>query len=176
MITKEEYEEIQARLEAATPGEWKLDSGLLGGINSVVCDKGSICEVVRRREDARFIAHAPEDMRKLLNSLGEMETWDDGDCNTCPLRGWEKCDEICASKSTMADHISKLGDDIDIKLAALMKAEAERDYYKRRAETLERAVKQFPDSCWFCINVSGCHDDCAFEFDEARFSTGGDGE
>lgn len=60
----------------------------------------------------------------------ENEQWNDADCNTCPLSGWEACDEKCISKAMMIEFAKSLAQDIDVKLAALLEAEAENERLK----------------------------------------------
>ena len=75
-----EIQEIEARLAAATPGQWDVDT---------IPETGESCVVVRsntgdpmldvsvathgvRAEDAEFIAHAPEDIRALIEEVGRL--------------------------------------------------------------------------------------------------------
>jgi len=58
--------EIEARLQAATPGPWEKSmnkySVWSNGINDLVCSQVSI-------RDANFIAHAPDDLRWALDEI-----------------------------------------------------------------------------------------------------------
>lgn len=68
-------EEIRARLENATPGVWNR---LYGGMNvlRVFGERGGFkCIVadVRVPADADFIAHAPEDIKFLLDRIATLE-------------------------------------------------------------------------------------------------------
>lgn len=66
--------EIRERLEATTPGPWKLDAGYLGGINYVSAEGyGNISDYFKRREDARFVANAPADIAYLLDLVAELD-------------------------------------------------------------------------------------------------------
>ena len=66
--------EIEARLEAATPGEWKVCPDELGGM-PLVClgppdeHGGPICRDPLTTEDAVLIAHAPTDLAFLTTAL-----------------------------------------------------------------------------------------------------------
>jgi hypothetical protein len=64
--------------------------------------------------DIKFIAHAREDIPALLEYIGQLraenaeiktenEQWNDADCNTCPLRKMECCEQICSSKSSVLE-------------------------------------------------------------------------
>lgn len=61
-------EEIRGRLEAATPGPWEQGHGVSPHVAKrdwvEVTNQATICPT-----DAEFIAHAPEDMRRLLNAV-----------------------------------------------------------------------------------------------------------
>jgi hypothetical protein len=66
--------EIEARLQAATPGEWVAVRSHTGATMEVHVDFMSpltggwrISEGIRLKPDAQFIAHAPTDMRHLLS-------------------------------------------------------------------------------------------------------------
>lgn len=64
--------EIRARLETTTPGQWVAvqwfsDDPTIFGI---VCNKSDVTE---RKEDAEFIAAAPEDIRFLLAEVDRLE-------------------------------------------------------------------------------------------------------
>lgn len=81
--------QIKARLEAATPGPWQvdgMDSGhslyemdwwvTAGEYNDTVCDMGGLVRAGNEGaakddggKDAIFIAHAPEDMAKLIAAV-----------------------------------------------------------------------------------------------------------
>jgi len=62
--------EIEARLQAATPGPWEKSmnkySVWSNGINDLVCSQVSI-------RDANFIAHAPEDLRWALDEIKRLK-------------------------------------------------------------------------------------------------------
>ena len=67
----ERLAEIQARLDAATPGEWvRINTGV-----GVVLP-GSTCQFVTREttvRDATFIANAPTDIAYLLERVRKLE-------------------------------------------------------------------------------------------------------
>lgn len=60
--------EIKARLEKATPGPWvEYDA-------KVYVERGSVkIALPMGRKDAEFIAHAPEDIRFLLNVIEKLQ-------------------------------------------------------------------------------------------------------
>ncbi|MBX6723652.1 MAG: hypothetical protein IRY92_10550 [Dactylosporangium sp.] len=83
-MTPEELAAIRARAEAATPGPWTVDEGLVwdDGTGECECqwyreirgwtDHGVPCDagyLVLSREDATFIAHAREDIPRLLDEV-----------------------------------------------------------------------------------------------------------
>ncbi|WP_205590205.1 hypothetical protein [Brevibacillus laterosporus] len=74
MMTREEIEAIRKRAEKATPGPWRkeLSYGLnIASDESIVLDD----EVgVIRYPDAEFIAHAREDIPKLLAEIERLQT------------------------------------------------------------------------------------------------------
>lgn len=65
--------EIRTRLEAASPGPWRTATDNMLGSTSPVIEgpKGDICRPYRH-EDARFIAHARDDVGDLLDALDEV--------------------------------------------------------------------------------------------------------
>ena len=72
-----EIQEIDARLAAATPGQWDVDTIPETGESHVVVRSNtgdpmldvSVATHGVRAEDAEFIAHAPEDIRALLGAV-----------------------------------------------------------------------------------------------------------
>ena len=72
-----DLQEIEARLEAATPGPWDFETIPETGESRVVVRSNtgdpmldvSVAPHGVRAEDAEFIAHAPEDMRALIAAL-----------------------------------------------------------------------------------------------------------
>jgi len=79
---------------------------------------------------------------------GQLESWLDLDCNTCPLERLEACDEICRSASSMLDYAGEIAADRD-------RLTAERD---AAVADLQEAVNVGPCYCDFCRHFmnSGC--------------------
>ena len=78
-MTEQEMSEAQARLDAATPGPWKVNDDPLGPGGLTVgplSDLGDyVCELVTGDDaNAEFIAHAPDDIRKALAALQRVRT------------------------------------------------------------------------------------------------------
>ncbi|XOS93169.1 hypothetical protein ACLMAB_05900 [Brevibacillus laterosporus] len=84
MLGREELQEIRKRIKRATKGTWKWkechDCSLLNSegneIVTVVGDDMSYIKVLRN-EDAEFIAHAREDILKLLETIDKLEVYRD---------------------------------------------------------------------------------------------------
>ncbi|QDX94342.1 hypothetical protein EEL30_19880 [Brevibacillus laterosporus] len=84
MMTEEEMQEIRERAKKATKGSWKwqeyYDCSLSNSegnvIVTVVGDDMSYVKVLRN-EDAEFIAHAREDIPKLLETIEKLEAYRD---------------------------------------------------------------------------------------------------
>ena len=78
-----EIQEIEARLEAATPGQWDVETIPETGESRVFVRSNtgdpmldvSVAPHGVRAEDAEFIAHAPEDIRALIEEVGRLEAW-----------------------------------------------------------------------------------------------------
>lgn len=78
-----DLDEIQARADAATEGPWRaLTTGRTGGDHWYICDEGEAIASVasqdgfnedQREPDAEFIAHAREDVPKLVAALRHVE-------------------------------------------------------------------------------------------------------
>lgn len=76
---KHRISEIKDRLEKATPGPWEADICETG--SGVVSDEGWICQLWYKTEEpmenhicnADFIAHAPEDIRFLLDEIDRLQ-------------------------------------------------------------------------------------------------------
>ena len=72
-----EIQAIEARLEAATPGPWDVETIPETGESRVIVRSNtgdpmldvSVAPHGVRAEDAEFIAHAPEDIRALLDEV-----------------------------------------------------------------------------------------------------------
>ena len=72
--------------------------------------------------------------------------WNDSNCSSCPLNSWEACDEICLSRSTMAEYIANLADEIK-----QLRAKMDLEIMAKCAEILERAIKSDEDNlCHRC--------------------------
>jgi hypothetical protein len=65
-LTDQELKEIQERLEAATPGPWHIEEKYTDLVN---VDGKIIIKEIGRNKSAQFIAHAPTDMRRLLDEV-----------------------------------------------------------------------------------------------------------
>ena len=78
-----EIQEIEARLAAATPGPWDVETIPETGESRVVVRSNtgdpmldvSVAPHGVRAEDAEFIAHAPEDIRALIAEVKRLEAW-----------------------------------------------------------------------------------------------------
>ena len=74
---------IEARLAAATPGQWDVDTIPETGESRVVVFSNtgdpmldvSVAPYGVRAEDAEFIAYAPEDIRALIAEVKRLEAW-----------------------------------------------------------------------------------------------------
>ena len=76
-------DEIAARADAATEGPWRaLGTGAAGGDHWYICDDGEAIASIsaqdcinedQREPDAEFIAHAREDVPKLVEALRAVE-------------------------------------------------------------------------------------------------------
>lgn len=64
-ITKKEIEEIKSRLEKALPGPWRVAS-TTDGEYILDCDDWVVAAIFERKEDAYFVAHAREDIPRLV--------------------------------------------------------------------------------------------------------------
>lgn len=73
----ERLAEIKARLQAATPGEWR--EGAEGNLRVYGPDNqyehSGLVAVFTRRSDVQLIAHAPADLTYLLSKLEEAQSW-----------------------------------------------------------------------------------------------------
>ncbi|WP_104087977.1 hypothetical protein [Arthrobacter sp. GMC3] len=85
-----QLDEIAARTDAATEGPWRaLGTGSAGGDHWYICDDGEAIASIscqdgineeQRQPDAEFIAHAREDVPRLVSALRAVEAvlvdWD----------------------------------------------------------------------------------------------------
>ncbi|WP_162142497.1 ead/Ea22-like family protein [Aneurinibacillus terranovensis] len=69
-MTEQELKEIRDRLAAATPGPWRIPSKC-DEYSYYLCDEewDDFGHIIVDRNDAEFIAHAPEDIRRLLDEV-----------------------------------------------------------------------------------------------------------
>lgn len=65
-LTDEELAEIKERAEKATEGPWGVGKPSPNGLNNVGTMSGLLTAQTLEEEDASFIAHAREDIPKLL--------------------------------------------------------------------------------------------------------------
>ena len=81
-MTKEERDEIRARLEAATPGPWKVEKNCVNNLWHICCpegegNRGYVAYTVqtdkRAWDDFLFIAHTRQDIPALLDALDKAE-------------------------------------------------------------------------------------------------------
>lgn len=72
-MTEKELQEIKERCEKATPGPWGLDTWK----NNLMVIATANCKIVvasrMQIRDAEFIAHAREDIPKLLREIEELK-------------------------------------------------------------------------------------------------------
>lgn len=70
ILTKKEIDEIKSRLEKASPGPWRVTSTSkrhqTGGDYIPDCDDWVVVSIFERKEDAYFVAHAREDIPRLV--------------------------------------------------------------------------------------------------------------
>jgi len=159
MLSKEQREEIRARCEVATPGEWQTDKIARYSdhdeCNVVMGDETIECFSY---ENAEFIAHARQDIPVLLEALEERE-------------------EALKGAAAVTNNAMQIIRDIT----------ADRDRLAARCAALERAIFENGFKCRLCIQsekhlcqlrVKGwkCKDGDHWEFDEARFSERGSPE
>lgn len=70
MLTKEQLDAIKARVEIATPGEWGL------GVYRVYNDKFKAVAETLHFEDAKFIAHARQDVPALIAEVERLQRFE----------------------------------------------------------------------------------------------------
>jgi hypothetical protein len=158
----------------------------------VRCEGNILANYYTRAGNENIWVHVQSDCLQLLNAL-EAETaradeaekenkqWNDADCNTCPLRNMECCENACQSKLSMAIALNETLADRDILECENRALEAGRDHWKARVEAFERFVKGNGrhECCVGCLyqknlgtkagECQGYTADC-WQFDEARFS------
>lgn len=83
-VARDRMGEIRKRLEKATPGPWITSLWLdgrggskpmvaAGGITVAVTHPAPICDTDECEANATLIAHAPDDLRYLLDRVGRLE-------------------------------------------------------------------------------------------------------
>lgn len=87
MTTPDDYADIEARLSAATPGRWRLRIGAFSASGAVITDQATIAGWIRL-DDAALIAHAPADLRRLLDRVRRV-------CAACEHPVLDHDDEGC---------------------------------------------------------------------------------
>lgn len=71
-LTNEELVTISERAEKASSGPWQVAS-TTDGEYILDCDEWVVAATFERKEDAYFVAHAREDIPKLLDHIAELE-------------------------------------------------------------------------------------------------------
>lgn len=75
-LTPEDLDAIRARWETATPGPWEAYIDLRGPCGQLMMilsrGRGSVADRVTRDDDAEAIAHAPEDVARLLAEIDRL--------------------------------------------------------------------------------------------------------
>ena len=72
ILTKKEIEEIKSRLEKASPGPWRVAS-TTDGEYILDCDEFVVAAIFERKEDAYFVAHAREDIPRLVAEVERLQ-------------------------------------------------------------------------------------------------------
>jgi hypothetical protein len=81
-----QLEEIKGRLQAATPGPWKMDEGSY----HVFRGEDMICADLYTEPDAEFIANAPTDIERLVAAVEEIASLVTLAETLCEMNGTEK--------------------------------------------------------------------------------------
>lgn len=160
-MKQEQLNEIKARCESATPGPWKV--GVYDGVHTDTFSPYLICCACAGR-DMIFIAHARQDIPALI---AEVQT------QTQRANDWVKIardilvdlDRLEAERDELKDELKETYKEINSlrkelsknfyenemirTIAELKKVTAERDEWKHKAETLERATK---GDCTVCVH------------------------
>ena len=73
-MDEKRFDEIKARLYAATPGKWSVTRGVVAGLQVSADDRGVCCMYSDAAEaDATFIAHARQDVPDLLLEVRRLQ-------------------------------------------------------------------------------------------------------
>jgi len=91
----------------------ELSESLRGIESLAMCEIEVLKEKLSAMElKALQYQHASECLEVMYDEIkSEYETWNDVDCNTCPLRTWEACDEICKSKKSLIQRLAHIASD-----------------------------------------------------------------
>lgn len=79
MLTDEELEAIQARCDAATPGDWAVNTNYpfdgMGGCGHryVESEAGWVCSTGTKNRNVEFIANAKQDIPRLISDLAAVK-------------------------------------------------------------------------------------------------------
>jgi DNA repair exonuclease SbcCD ATPase subunit len=96
-VTDQELKEIRERLEAATPGPWQYEDYTFWSGGEKVLVPTWNAEINAKLADVLFIAHAPEDIRRLLNYI-----------DTLKLALWHQSGEYAETEKRLLNEIERL--------------------------------------------------------------------
>ena len=154
-MDEKRFDEIKARLYAATPGKWSVTRGVVAGLQVSADDRGVCCMYSDAAEaDATFIAHARQDVPDLLLEVRRLQA--DNRRLSDNLRHVSTAlGERLQLSQTPESAITRLIGDLEA-------CERERDAYRRERDELRLAllaeqgdIKGAPDgwkrtgSMWF---------------------------
>jgi hypothetical protein len=153
----ERINEIKARLEAATPGPWENDHANCVGVYKNegwefdICECESIC-TENANANADFIAHAPDDIAYLLaeNERMRAEFKETVQLLTDVTTKYETSVKLHGETIKL---LNKAEEEKSNLRAALEKAEAERDAYKKlipKGTACEVCIHEKRDLCADC--------------------------
>lgn len=147
-MTSEELEQIQARCDAATPGPWTdmRDDHHFGQVLAIdyptridhICDTPPCDD---READMRFIAHAREDVPKLLAALREARTEADNWRNACKSDS-AKMFAAMAERDALRAEVQLERDIAEERNNAFLAAKEQRDAAKAEVERLREAIRK----------------------------------
>ncbi|WP_434599963.1 hypothetical protein [Bacillus sp. PM43] len=72
-LTKAQLEEIRQRADAATEGPWRIGKQSPNGLNNIGTIGGLLTAQTTNEDDAKYIAHARQDIPALLDHIAEVE-------------------------------------------------------------------------------------------------------